>query len=73
MRLFWMAVGAAGMWWVMVRGRAMLRRVTPDSVADQVEEQGRRAAEALAHRYDTYRTAQRQREAELRDQLNITR
>lgn len=71
MRLFWMAVGAAAMWWVMVKGRATMRKLTPEGVADQVEQRAARAAEQITDIYQTFRTAQREREAELREQMNM--
>lgn len=68
-RLFWIGLGAAAAVVVVVQGRKVLRRLTLEGVAEQVEEQvtdlvGRARAAA-----STFAEARREREAELTEAL----
>lgn len=69
---FWLIVGAAIMYVVIVKGRSILHKLTPQGVAEQVERKGHEAASSFGDFYATYQAARDARERELRDQLNIT-
>ncbi len=69
--IFWMIVGAALAVFLVTRGRALLRRLTPQGIAHQVERRGNEAAAGLGDFYATFKTASNVREAELRRELNI--
>lgn len=68
-KLFWMAVGAALAMFVITRGRALLRKLTPQGIAEQVERRGNEAATGLGDFVATFRTSMAAREAELRREL----
>ena len=70
-KFFWMIVGAALAVFVITRGRALVRRLTPQGIAEQVERRGNEAAAGLGDFYATFKTASQAREAELRRELNI--
>ncbi len=69
--IFWMVVGAGLAVFVITRGRALRRRLTPQGIAAQVERRGHEAAADFGDFYATFRTASQAREAELRRELNI--
>ncbi len=70
-RLFWMVLGAALATYLVTRGRALMRRFTPQGIAQQVERRGNEAAVGLGDFYATFKAASRAREAELRRELDI--
>lgn len=70
-KIFWMVVGAALAAFVITRGRVLLRRLTPQGIAAQVERRGNEAAVGFGDFYATFKTASQAREAELRRELNI--
>lgn len=70
-KLFWMVLGAGLAVFIITRGRALARRLTPQGIAEQVERRGNEAATGLGDFYATFRTASQAREAELRRELNI--
>lgn len=70
-RLFWLSVGAGIAVFLVFRGRALLERLTPRGVAQQVEKKGQEAAVGLGDFLGTLRASMAQREAELREELNL--
>ncbi|MDO5092607.1 MAG: hypothetical protein Q4D79_04165 [Propionibacteriaceae bacterium] len=70
-RLFWILVGAALAVVIALRGRTWLHQFTPKGVAERVEESGQRAAAGLGEFFATFRTAMREKEAELREELAL--
>lgn len=66
-----MVLGAGLALVLVTRGRALVRRVTPQGIAEQVERRGNEAAAGLGDFYATFKTASAAREAELRRELNI--
>lgn len=70
-KIFWMVLGAALAMFLVTRGRALVRRLTPQGIAEQVERRGNEAAAGLGDFYATFKTASQTREAELRRELNI--
>lgn len=66
-----MVVGAALAVFVISRGRLLVRRLTPQGIAEQVEKRGNAAAAGMGDFYATFRAASQAREAELRRELNI--
>lgn len=70
-RLFWILVGAGLTVFVVLRGKELLRRLTPVGVAESVEKKGHEAAASMGDFMATFRTAMAQREDELRRELNL--
>lgn len=70
-RLFWVCVGAGIAVAVVLRGRLWLRRLTPAGVAEQVEAAGHKAATDINQMWKTFVTAMREKEAELREELEL--
>lgn len=64
-RLFWVGVGAAGAVLVAGKVRAAARRYTPEGVAEQVGETGRRVGGALEEAVQQFRSAMATRERDL--------
>ena len=54
-----------------LKGKALYRKLTPAGVAEQVEQQGKKAAASFGDFVGTFRAAMAEREAELRTELNI--
>ncbi|HWS57050.1 MAG TPA: hypothetical protein VN257_00795 [Actinotalea sp.] len=71
-RLFWVGVGAVGTLVVARRVRAAWNRYTPEGVAEQVEQAGQGAVEAVHAAVDRFRTARAARELELTTTLLAT-
>ena len=71
-KFFWMILGAALAVFVITRGRALLARLTPQGIAQQVERRGSAAAAGFGDFYATFKTSMDAREAELRRELDIT-
>lgn len=71
-RLFWVAVGATGAVLVADRLRRAARRYTPEGLAEQMDEVGRRASSSLREALDRFGSARREREQELVDTLLVT-
>ena len=69
---FWMLLGAGLAVFLITRGRALVRRLTPQGIAEQVERRGNEAAAGFGDFYATFKTASQAREAELRRELGIT-
>lgn len=69
--LFWLLVGVALTVFVVLKGKELYRKLTPAGVAEQVEQQGKKAAANLGDFVGTFRAAVAEREAELRAELNI--
>ncbi|MGV8845556.1 hypothetical protein [Tessaracoccus sp.] len=70
-KLFWMVIGAALAVFLITRGRALLARLTPRGIAEQVERRGSEAAVGFGEFYAQFKTSMDAREAELRRELNI--
>lgn len=70
--LFWMVIGAALTYVVIVKGRSILHKLTPQGVAEQVERKGHEAASSFGDFYATFKAARDVREQELRSELGIT-
>ncbi len=70
-KIFWMAVGAALAMLLVTRGRALVRRLTPQGIAQQVGRRGNEAAAGMGDFYATFRAASQAREAELRRELDM--
>lgn len=68
---FWLVVGATLAAFLITRGRAMVRKVTPAGIAEQVERKGNEAAAGLGDMYATFKTSMAAREAELREELGV--
>lgn len=68
-KLFWILVGAGIATFVIMRGRALARKLTPAGIAEQVEKKGTEAATGLGEMYATFKTSMAAREAELREEL----
>lgn len=68
---FWLVLGAVLAVLVITRGRALVRKVTPAGVAEQVERKGQEAAAGLGDLYATFKTSMAAREAELREELGM--
>ncbi len=64
-RLFWMGVGAAGAVLALRRAKAAARRFTPEGVAEQATDAGRRFTTAVRDAVGEFRTARAERETEL--------
>ena len=71
-RLFWVAVGAVGAVVVAQRFKQLARRLTPEGVAEQVEDVGARTTTALRSAVGEFRTARAQRETDLVTALLVT-
>jgi hypothetical protein len=69
--LFWLLVGVGLTVLVVVKGKELYRKLTPAGVAEQVEQQGKKAAASFGDFVGTFRAAMAEREAELRTELNI--
>ena len=69
--LFWLLVGVGLTVFVVVKGKELYRKLTPAGVAEQVEQQGKKAAASFGDFVGTFRAAMAEREAELRTELNI--
>ena len=69
--LFWLFVGVGLTVFVVLKGKELYRRLTPAGVAEQVEQQGKKAAASFGDFVGTFRAAMAEREAELRTELNI--
>ena len=72
-RLFWILVGAGIAVALVLRGRVWLHRLTPKGVAEQVEASGQKAANRLSEVSATFTTAMREKETELREELDMPR
>ena len=70
-KFFWMIVGAALAVFLITRGRALLARLTPKGIAEQVERRGSAAAADFGDFYATFKTSMDAREAEIRRELDI--
>lgn len=70
-RLFWMGVGAAGAVIVAQRLRQTARRFTPEGVAEQAADAGRRTGAALQEAFGEFRAARAERERELVEALLV--
>lgn len=64
-RLFWVGVGAVGAVVVGQRLRQVAHRLSPDGVAEQAVDAGRRTGTAVRDAVAQFRTARAEREAEL--------
>ena len=69
--LFWLLVGVGLTVFVVLKGKELYRKLTPAGVAEQVEQQGKKAAASFGDFVGTFRAAMAEREAELRTELNI--
>lgn len=70
-RLFWILVGAGLAVFVVLRGKQLMQRYTPKGIQEQVAQKGQEAAATWSDFLDTLRSSMTEREAELRDELNI--
>jgi len=70
-RLFWMGVGAAGAIVAAQRLRQAARRFTPEGVAEQAADAGRRTGAALQEAIVEFRAARAERERELVEALLV--
>lgn len=69
--LFWLVVGAALMYVFIVKGRAVMHKLTPQGLAQQVEKRGHETATSFGDFYATFRTSMAAREEELRKELGV--
>lgn len=70
-RLFWFALGVGAAIFVITRGKAMLHKVTPAGVSEQVTTSTRAARGRVQNFMSELTQAMDEREAELRAQLNM--
>ncbi|MEZ5085451.1 MAG: DUF6167 family protein [Tessaracoccus sp.] len=70
-RLFWILVGAGIAVFVVLRGKQLLQRYTPQGIQEQVTQKSQEAATTWKDFVGTMRNAMAEREAELRAELNI--
>lgn len=70
-RLFWFVLGVGAAIFVITRGKAMLRKVTPAGVSEQVTAQTQAARGRIQEFLSDLTEAMDEREAELRAQLNM--
>ncbi|MDO5081951.1 hypothetical protein EII34_01590 [Arachnia propionica] len=70
-RLLWFLAGIVVTLLLLVNGKRWLRQFTPQGVAERVERGGRRAAAGLGEFYATFDAARRNREEELRRELDL--
>lgn len=70
-RIFWFLLGVVTTVVTAINGRKMLRRYTPEGVAERVEETGKQAVAQANKFYSTFKSAMRNREEELRKELNL--
>lgn len=70
-RIFWILVGAGITIFLVLRGKELLHRFTPQGVQEQVAEKGQEMAVSFGDFVGTFRAAMAEREAELRHELNI--
>ena len=70
-RLFWMALGIGLTVFVVVKGKEYYRTLTPEGVRDQVTQTTNRATHWVKDFVDTMNTAAAEREAELREALDL--
>ena len=68
-RLFWIGVGATVAVVVVVKGRQVLHRFTPEGVVEEVEGQVAGLFERAGEALTTFRSASAERERELTDSL----
>lgn len=69
--LFWLLVGAVLTYVIIVKGRAILHRLTPQGIARQVEKKGHQTASSFGDFYATFKASMGAREEELREELNV--
>lgn len=69
--IFWFLVGVSVTVFVVLRGKELLHRFTPQGVQEQVAEKGQELAHGFGDFVATFRVAMAEREAELRHELNI--
>lgn len=69
--LFWLLVGAVLTYVVIVRGRSIMHRLTPQGIAQQVEKKGHETASSFGDFYATFKASMAAREEELREELNV--
>ena len=70
-RLFWVLVGAAVAVTLVLRGRKWLHQFTPKGVAERVEASGQQAVNRFSEFRATFTAAMREKEAELREELDM--
>lgn len=70
-RFFWLLLGVGLAIFLMLRGKELLHRFTPRGIAEQVEQKGHDTAAGFGDFMATFRHAMAEREAELRDELNL--
>lgn len=68
-RLFWVGVGATVAVVAVVKGRELLRRMTPEGVAEEVEQQVTGLVSQARQALRTFTEASRERERELTEAL----
>lgn len=70
-RLFWVAVGVGLTVLVITKGKQIMHRVTPAGVSEQITQRGRNLMDAARDFFDEMTEAMREREEELRSELNM--
>ena len=70
-RLFWILVGATVAVVLVLRGRKWLYQFTPTGVAERVEASGQQAVNRFGDFRATFTAAMREKEAELRAELDM--
>ncbi len=70
-RVLWMAVGAGITVFVVVKGKDIARRFTPQGVAEQATRMGRNLEYRINDFFDTVTENAAAREAELREALDM--
>ena len=71
-RVVWVAVGATVAVVVIVQGRKLLRKVTPEGVQEQAAAKANDLASRAGEFFSTLTSSMTEREAELREQLGVT-
>lgn len=69
--LLWLLIGAVLMYVVIVKGRSILNKLTPQGIAQQVEKKGHETATSFGDFYATFKASMAAREEELRHELNV--
>ena len=70
-RIFWFALGAGVTIFVVVRARDYLRQATPQAIGHRVADAGASLGDSVRDFTDRVRAGMAEREAELRESLNL--
>lgn len=70
-RVFWIAVGVGVTIFVVVKGKELMQMATPKGVAEQTSKLGRKLGDRVIGFMDTVQEGMAEREAELREALEM--